>query len=291
MDTRKLNPLRRAAKDLGIIQAGDRDVGHLPTQDYLEIYEALRKPIRPIESSRFGGLDAATYIGRSLLTRSPISALTYICVSDYVGGTRYKLQNGNYRLTLAERAMLGQASAIGKICQQRGYQFQWRLMLADGWGKDLYGNRVVPGALDAYCSFMETECIERGFEAIRWSTLMGCHHHIYQQSRAEIHHRALELAPWEAEKGEIAHDKPGEEQALSLAYEHICMRAAEGRVAIAAFGDSVVLSTEVAGLTRYDNLLVSGRRYPLLFSMPFWPHRLTAAELNGQAKEIDLIHA
>ncbi len=118
---------------------------------------------------------------------------------------------------------------------------------------------------------------------------MGGHHDIYQQSRQEIHQRALELAPWEAEKGEIAHDKPSQDKAHALAYEHICMRAAEGRVAVAAFGDTLVMSTEVPKLTRYDNLLVDRRQYPMLFSMPFWPHRLAIDEHRKIEKEEALL--
>lgn len=286
MDTRKLNPLRRAAKHLGLIGPGERSLHELPIQAYLHIYEALRAPARPILSSRFGDINAAMYVARRLLTRTPISAVTYICVSDYVGGTRYRLQGGCYQPTSAERTMLERIQEASSQCARYGYGFQWRLVLADGWGKHLYGDRVFKGALDEYCMFMQNLCEWHGLEAIRWTELMDEHEESYRRGREAIHNHALALAPWEAQKGEIAHDKPDPDKALKLAYEHIAMRAAEGRVVTEAFGPTLVLSTEAPKLTRYDNLLVDKDTYPLLYSMPFWPHRLSAADRNGKYKEI-----
>lgn len=271
---KNLNSLFRAAIELGIAERGVKEMpSFIPVDRYNSIYEEFQKAEREQSACRVDQ-DAAVLIAKSLLLGSSLSCLTYICVSDYVGSTRYKKQKENFSLTQGERGMFKRASAIRAVCQEKAVDFQWRLILADGWGLYLYGDRILPGALENYCTFMEEQCISQGFIALRWSIIINNHRDSYEMARQQAIKFADELAPWEASRGEIAADKPDPSRAFALAREHILMRAGEGAVMVKAFGPSIVLSTETRRLTRYDNLVVPKKDYPIIFNMPIYPHRL-----------------
>ncbi|MBI5221152.1 MAG: hypothetical protein HY978_04980 [Candidatus Liptonbacteria bacterium] len=203
-----------------------------------------------------------------------LQAVTYLCVSDYVGGTRWRMQAGCYALTLGEQGIFARAHALREACRSEEISLRWQVILADGWGIDLYGDRVAPGSLDSYCAFMTQEAEARGFTTVRWSTLTDQNRSVYDRAVEQVRSKARELAPWEATKGEIAHDKPAASEALGIAEEHICMRAAESAVVVADRGATLVLSTEGPGLVRYDNLIVPRASYTHLYTMPFLAHRL-----------------
>lgn len=278
---KETNPLRKAAKGLGIIRCGQRDVSMLPVREYLAIacelrYNRLRNK-GPL--SQEGG----EMIGRAVLTSQPISALTYICVSDYVGGERYEAQGFSFSPTGKEAEMFGRAQLLREICRQSGVQLDWRLVLADGWGLILYPERLLPGGIDAYCAFMQEECAKRGFDCIRWTEFMEENSAVYQAARASLDSQIGELIQWELRHGEIAHDKPNKERAPYLAEEHIRMRAAEGAVMVDRFGPTIVLSTESRELRRYDSLVVPRAVYNFVDYMPFYPHRLGPGDASAIA--------
>lgn len=179
-----------------------------------------------------------------------------------------------FTLTDGERDLLKRAHDLRAVCINAGVTFKWQLVLADGWGAYLYSDRVLDGGLEAYCEFMKCACMAYDFPVLRWTSFMEKNSTLYKAAREVITERACELAPWEATKGEIAHDHPATKHALAIAHEHITMRAAEGQVLTSVLGPTIVLSTEGKGLTRYDNLLVEQKFYPIVFNMPFWPHRL-----------------
>lgn len=218
--------------------------------------------------------EAASLLARLVLLGQPLNFISYICVSDYVGGTRFREQKGKYALSIGEKLMLERAEQLREEAGRRCFAYNWRLILADGWGSVLFGDRCEPGALNAYCEFMSNELRGRGFEAVRWSELMARRNDVYREACTAVEQDAEKLAPWEAKKGEIAHDKPKEKEALRLAKEHILMRAAEGSVILREYGPTLVLSAESRKLARYDNLLVPRRDYAHVFVMPFYPHRL-----------------
>ena len=200
--------------------------------------------------------------------------MTYICVSDYVGSTRIKEQKEEYSLTKGECLMLKQAITLRDIALSYKVNCNWRLILADGWGKSLFGSRCIPGALDMYCDFMIREVRKLGLECVKWSDIVEQHKGIYELGCDEVEGNAEKLSFQEALIGEIAHDKPEKDEALKLAKQHIQMRAAESRVILEEYGPTIVLSTETKKLVRYDNLLVPREDYTHIFAMPFYPHRL-----------------
>jgi len=260
--------LRTTAKELNYTSP-------LPIDEFLAIYAALRQadPDRHKTRQKIPQ-EAGRLIALALLTGHPLSSASFICVSDYVGGTRYNLQQGSYALTGGEQRLFKQMTLLRKSLAENRVTLNWRLILADGWGLELYRERVVPGAIDQYCAVMAEHCRGYGFTSHRWSELMEKHVAAYQTAANNVEPIAAQLAPWEAQKGEIAHDRPAPEAKLALATRHIQMRAAEAVGMVAEFGPTLVLSTESQGLTRYDNLVVAKKDYPILHTAPFYPHRL-----------------
>lgn len=268
MHNPEFNPFLNAARKL---KAQGFRQGWNPHPAYMSLIRCFRE-MNSAARLRIS-FEAASLLARLLFLRCPLSFVSYICVSDYVGGTRFKAQNGRYILTSGERIMLERAEQLRDEAQRLGVVSNWRLILADGWGMELFGDRCVPGALDLYCEFIESELRKRGFEAVRWSRLMRIRQD-YENAYLEALPSAEALAAWESKHGEIAHDRPDPRNAGSLAVRHIQMRAAETRVVVAEYGPTLVLSTETRKLVRYDNLLIPRDSYAHLFVMPFYPHRL-----------------
>ena len=264
-----LNPLEKVAKELGL------RINNSQAMRYLSFYNAVRSMVRLQQGSCRISREAAELLAKAVLVGERLSTASFICVSDYVGGPRFVAQARRYELTLGEAEMLSRASALKDLARETQMEFLWTLILADGWGLDLYPERVEPGALDAYCAFMAEECAKRGLQCVRWSEFMAEAGDDYAKAFAVARLSAEKLAVWEASRGEIAHDRvANREHAHEIAMRHIQMRAAEGLIIVAKHGPTVVLSTETRKLTRYDNLLVGRSVYTHVFCMPFYPHRL-----------------
>jgi len=278
MRTYQTNPLRRVALELGLIERGERNLDSLPVAAYQAICgELMNRDCRTgTHGSRRFSHDGAALVARALLTNAPLQAITFICVSDHVGSVRYTKQNGNFQLTAGEVEMFTRAERLREICRQHGVALQWRLMLADAWGSEIFNDRVLPGALDAYCTMMTSECARRGLSSLRWTTFMSDNQTLYEAAMLEADALTTDhMVDWEANIGEIAHDKIADKsRARDKARDHIKMRAAEGRVLVQALGAMLVLSTESRSLQRYDNSLVPRSDYPGHDYMPKYPHQL-----------------
>jgi len=268
-----VNPLRAQAIALGLLKRGSRNISELPVERFQNICRPLQNLPRP---GRRVSHEAARIIANSVLLSKPINATTFICVSDYVGGVRYKQQNRNFALTYGEETMFRQLGVLREACDRNNVVLDWRLILADSWGLDLYPDRLIPGGIDAYCAFMAEQCRARGFQAIRWTTLMAEQCRAYEAALEEAQkHITDQMVRWEASVGEIAHDKITDRAKVTdLARRHIEMRAAEGAVLVGCYGPQLVLSTESRSLQRYDNLVVPRSDYPGHDWMPKYPHRL-----------------
>ncbi|GEM_PF-5219293 len=268
----EFNPFKYAARKL---KSGGFKFERNPYVAYLGIMECLKSfKVAGLKQKARISFESASLIARLMLLGKPLSFVTYICVSDYIGGTRFKIQKGKYELTSGELLMLERVALLKETTAGFGVECDWRLILADGWGMDLFGERCVAGSLDLYCKFMVGELERRGFEAVRWSELMSKHESLYKRGCEEAESFADKLAPWEARRGEVGHDRPDKANALSIAKKHIQMRAAEGRVILEEYGPTIVLSAETKRLARYDNLIVPREDYAHVFCMPFYPHRL-----------------
>ncbi len=273
IDTRKLNYLRSIAIQKNIISSGERSYDCLPVEQYWALYNAFLYSTRKNGTQKVNK-EVAERIAHAVLCNTELTCITYICVSDYVGGTRYQMQAGTYALTTGERNMFQTVHHIQSVCDIYTVPFRWILILADGWGEFLYGDRVIDGALKQYNNFMVSECSKRNLECLKWSTVMTEFKQTYTSAVNEVSTTAQQLAPWEAQHGEIAHDKPDAEKLHQYAHDHICMRAAEGVVMHKMLGPIIVLSTEGPKLTKYDNLLIQKEQYAHHHTMPFWPHRI-----------------
>jgi len=267
----ELNPFRYAVRKL---DAAEFSFEYNPYVTYSLLARCLKWFMETRKSSRNISFEAAALIAGMMLLDKPLSFVTYICVSDYIGGERFKIQGGEYMLTSGEKLMLAHAEILNRARMDFGILLNWRLILADGWGRDLFGERCMPGSLELYCNFMTDELKKRGLEAVKWSELMSKHEDIYKHACEQAEPLAEKLAPWETRRGEIGHDMPDNTGAMTIAKRHIQMRAAEGRVILKEYGQTIVLSTETKKLVRYDNLLVPREDYTHIFAMPFYPHRL-----------------
>ncbi|MFH1426434.1 MAG: hypothetical protein ABIG66_03280 [Candidatus Kerfeldbacteria bacterium] len=278
-NVKETNPLRKAALDLGIMQRGQRDTSMLPVKEYLAIANELlnNRPRGGNPLSDEGG----QLIGRAMLTGKAVSAISYICVSDYVGGDRYKAQGRSFALTVKEADMLARARRLRALFSANGCTLEWRLVLADGWGLVLYPDRVLPGGIDAYYAFMLEQCSSLDFQCIRWTEFMERNSATYRAARESLTDKIDKQLRWELKHGETAHDKPNKNRAEWIAEQHILMRAAEGAVMVDQFGPTIVLSTENRRLRQYDNLVVQRNVYNFVDYMPYYPHRMDAATACG----------
>ncbi len=266
-------PFRAEAIRLGLLAKGERSMDNLPLNEYCTICRLLNDMPRNGRGIRE---EIGHMVARAVLTGTKlIRTITFICVSDYVGGVRYREQNGIYAMTKGEQEMLEGIIRLRIALSEMGYTLEWRLILADAWGLELYPERLVEGAVEKYCAFM-TELFGAEGEIHRWTELME-----REAGRVEEATRLCqpainaELLQWESTQGEIAHDKPGSrELARHLSRRHIEMRAIEGWVLVDIFGPMIVLSTEDRGARRYDNLVVPHASYSGINWMPYNPHRL-----------------
>lgn len=275
-------PLMRVAKHMGLAEPnGMIAVAAEDVKRFVACVDALNDLPR---RGRCLSQEGAELVAAAVLTRRPLSTCTYICVSDYVGGVRYRAQCGVYALTRGEREMLDRAAWLRQQLALHGVELRWTLVLADVWGLSLYPDRLEPGAIDAYCAFMTGECDDCRFVARRWTELMRSQQEVFDSACAHVCETAEQLAPEEARCGEIGKDHPAAERAVEIAQQHITYRAAEGAVVVRLWGPTLVLSTESKALRKYDNLVVARWQYSAIDAMPKYPHRLSSAELPNPTR-------
>jgi hypothetical protein len=272
-----LAPLRAAAIQLGRLNRGERDLASLPVDSYRALVALLNdSPRHGNQGARRLSQEGAMLVARALLLGAPLAAATFLCVSDYVGGQRLRLQGGQFALTPGEQLMFVRAERLRAACAAAGVALQWRLVLADAWGIEIFRERVQPGALNAYCALLADHCDHRNFDCLRWSRFMAERESVFAGALAHVDTVVTDaMVRWEATAGEIAHDKVVDKSAaLAKARQHIRLRAAEGPVLVAEYGPMLVLSTESRRLQRYDNLVVPRAQYAGHDFMPKYPHRL-----------------
>ncbi len=273
------NSLRRVAKQLGLIEPGQRDIGSLPLDRWEQLFNALNQTHG--RKGRRLSNEGAWIAARALLTGEPLSTTTFLCAHTYIGNKRMGLQGGTMSLTPGELQMFKRAEKLREQCTTAGVNLSWRLVIAD-WATMLFADEINEEHVTAYWNLMQRECTARGFEAIRWSSFMlEKHSNLYTTARAVVQELldgpdGDQIIDWEAFRGEMGRDLPKEhcDRKRALAREHVLMRGAEGAVLSQVFGQQIVLSTESRSPRRYDNLVAPREDYNALDFMPYYPHRI-----------------
>ncbi len=266
------NALRKVAKDLGLGQTNQKAEG-LPVQEFESIAQELNQLPRKGRSLSHEGKQM---VARAVIQRSRLSCVSIVCVSLYQKNKRWPRQGNRFVLTPKEIEMFKRAEKLRDVCAQAGVGMKWRLVLADAWSTMLFPEQVDPTVNDTYCQLMDSECHRRGFQAVRWTTLMQENGKLWEEALTRARSVITEqMVCREANLGETRFDThKNREHALELARLHIKWRSAEGLVFTTLWGPQLGLSTESHSLRKWDNLFIPTSAYPWHDYMPKYPHWL-----------------